>query len=162
MKKSILWGIIAIVFIVGGGGIFLNEQHQHSTSQPAKQTSSKKVSRKSSSLTSSSAISSSAASSSSKAASSTSAANSSSSSKDINNTGNAGKQGAGKMGDHTVNGKEVDQETIENVKKKLKSLGYNPASWSPQDIINLYRYASNQGHDTPDKITKDDVNGYLK
>lgn len=160
MKKSILWGIIAIVFIVGGGGIFLNEQHQHSTSQPAEQTSSKKVSRKSSSLTSSSAISSSAASSSSKAASSTSAADSSS--KDINNTGNAGKQGAGKMGDHTVNGKEVDQETIENVKKKLKSLGYNPASWSPQDIINLYRYASNQGHDTPDKITKDDVNGYLK
>ncbi len=67
------------------------------------------------------------------------------------------------MGDHTVNGKVVDSDTISQIKKRLDSLGYNSAAWSPQDMIDLYRVVNNQnGKSTPEDITKDDVESYLK
>lgn len=163
MKKSILWGIIALVFIIGGGGIFIHEQNQQQRRNPAPQVASSNHKKSSSSDSSSSSESSAISSqSSSIASSSASSAASSSNADDNQSTGTAGQHGEGKKGDHTVNGKEVDQDTIINVKDKLKGLGFNANAWSPQDIINLYRYCVNKGHSDPDQITKEDVEGYLK
>lgn len=83
-------------------------------------------------------------------------------SKSQSDTGTAGQKGAGKMGDHTVAGKTVDDDQLSSIKKKLDSLGYNSASWSPQDMIDLFRSANENGHSSPDQITKDDVENYLK
>ena len=46
-------------------------------------------------------------------------------------------------------------------KDKIKSLGFNPNAWSPQDIIDLYRFCVNRGHSDPDQITRSDVQDYL-
>ena len=170
MKKTILWTIVAAILLIGGGGYLIHHNNQNSMPAPAessssssKKKSSKSVSESSSSESSSSEESTSSStednsSSESSVSSSSSQESSSSSSTD---TGNAGKQGVGKPGDHTVNGKEVSQDTIINMKDKLKFLGYNPASWSPQDIIDLYRFATNRGHSDPDQLTKQDVQDYL-
>lgn len=74
-------------------------------------------------------------------------------------TGNAGKTGAGAMGDHKVNGKTVGSSQISQLRKKVGSLGYDSSSWSPQDLIDLYRKSD---HSDPSQITKSDVKSYLK
>ncbi|TVV07118.1 hypothetical protein FOF68_06665 [Lactobacillus jensenii] len=65
-------------------------------------------------------------------------------------------------GNRTVDGKNVSSATQSEIRNRLNSLGYNASPWSPQNIINLYRYAFAQGHKTPDSITKSDVENYLK
>ncbi|WEV36859.1 hypothetical protein [Lactobacillus sp. ESL0677] len=74
-------------------------------------------------------------------------------------TGNAGKTGEGAMGDHKVNGKTVGASQISQLRKKLQSLGFDSMSWSPQDLIDMYR---STGHTSPSQITKQDVQKYLK
>lgn len=64
--------------------------------------------------------------------------------------------------DHTVNGSNVSLSTQDQIRNRLKALGISPNPWSPQDLINLYRYATTQGHKTPNDITKSDVENYLK
>lgn len=75
-------------------------------------------------------------------------------------TGTAGSTGAGAKGDHTVDGKTVTQPTIKEIKDRLNKLGYNANAWSPQDLIDLYRHAYENGHTSPDQITKEDVDSY--
>lgn len=69
------------------------------------------------------------------------------------------KTGAGAMGDHKVNGKTVASSQISQLRKKVGSLGYDSSSWSPQDLIDLYRKS---GHSDPNQITKNDIKSYLK
>ncbi|KRL87237.1 SpoIIIAH-like family protein [Lactobacillus kalixensis] len=166
MKKSILWIIVFAALVIGGGGYVITRNNQ--ASQPAPTQSSSKTSNKEKKSSSSSISSSSSQSSEESSASNnnSSEANSSSSSSSAQSsssvdTGNAGKQGVGKPGDHTVNGKTVDQDTIINMRDKLKSLGFNEQAWSPQDIIDLYRFATSRGHSDPDQLTKQDVEAYL-
>ncbi|WEV70761.1 hypothetical protein OZY43_07445 [Lactobacillus sp. ESL0785] len=75
------------------------------------------------------------------------------------NTHNAGKVGEGVMGDHTVHGKTVTAEQIAELRKKVSSLGFDSSSWSPQDLIDLYRKS---GRNNPTDITKKDIQNYLK
>lgn len=77
-------------------------------------------------------------------------------------TGNAGKHGEGKMGNHKVNGKTVQPSTLYQIGKRLNDIGYDANSWSPQDMIDLYRYAHQQGTTSPREITKTEVEHYLK
>ena len=51
---------------------------------------------------------------------------------------------------------------VQQIRTHLDNLGESTAGWSPQDLINLFNYAYQQGHTTIDSITKDDVKGYLK
>lgn len=51
---------------------------------------------------------------------------------------------------------------VQQIRTQLDKLGESTAGWSPQDLINLFNYAYQQGHTTIDSITKDDVEGYLK
>lgn len=74
-------------------------------------------------------------------------------------TGNAGKVGEGSMGDHTVHGKTVSNKQIVQLRKHVTKLGYDGMSWSPQDLIDLYRAS---GRAKPNQITKQDVQNYLK
>lgn len=190
MKRATIM-IASILVILGAGGLFYTKQFsQNSESTPQKATynnsknnkktaqstssSQSSESRSSRSLNSSSAESgstsseehSSASQSSSKTPSSASSSSSSEektqSSKQ--STGNAGKvkNGAGAMGDHKVKGEEVTQPTIDAIKKRMDSLGYNSSAWSPQDVINMYRKAADNGHDSVDSITKEDIESYLK
>lgn len=75
-------------------------------------------------------------------------------------TGTAGSTGAGAMGDHTVNGKTVTQPTLDEIRAQLTKLGYNASAWSPQDLIDLFRHASENGHTKPEQITKEDVDSF--
>lgn len=77
-------------------------------------------------------------------------------------SGKAGTTGAGKMGDHTVNGKTVDASQIAAIRKQVGKLGYEPTSWSPQDLIDLYRQAASRGHKSISTISKSDVEKFLK
>lgn len=149
MKESFLWGIVAIIIVISGGGFIIYEENKQNTAPSSQTASSKTSSKKSSSQTSSD---------SSEDSSEDSSSQSQSSSSD---TGTAGQQGEGKAGDHTVNGKTVSEDTIISVKNKLKVLGFNPNAWSPQDIIDLYRFCVNRGHSDPDQITRSDVQDYL-
>ncbi len=149
MKKSFLWGIIAIIIVISGGGFIIYEENKQNAAPSSQTASSKTSSKKSSSQTSSD---------SSEDSSDDSSSQSQSSSSD---TGTAGQQGEGKAGDHTVSGKTVSEDTIISVKNKLKVLGFNPNAWSPQDIIDLYRFCVNHGHSDPDQITRSDVQDYL-
>ncbi|MBA1392325.1 hypothetical protein EQ500_00165 [Lactobacillus sp. XV13L] len=75
-------------------------------------------------------------------------------------TGNAGKVGEGAMGNHKVHGKTVTTKQIKQLRKRVgKLMGDDGMSWSPQDLIDLYR---NSGRTKPSKITKQDVENYLK
>ncbi len=76
-----------------------------------------------------------------------------------NDTGNAGKTGEGAMGDHKVHGKTVTNKQITQLRKRVTKLGYDGMSFSPQDLIDLYRQS---GRSKPTKITKADVENYLK
>ena len=74
-------------------------------------------------------------------------------------TGNAGKTGAGAMGNHKVHGKTVTNKQIAQLRKRVGKFGYDSMSWSPQDLIDLYRKS---GRTKPSKITRKDVENYLK
>lgn len=72
-----------------------------------------------------------------------------------------------KTGEAANNNREVDGQTVSmsgvgQIRGRLKELGYNSASWSDADIINMFRSAAANGHKTPDSITKQDVQNYLK
>lgn len=111
-------------------------------------SSSESSSSSSSSDSSSSKASSSSSSSSSAASSSSSSSNRAEGSRTSNND---------KVGGSTVTSRDVQQ-----IRTQLDKLGESTAGWSPQDLINLFNYAYQQGHTTIDSITKDDVEGYLK
>lgn len=83
----------------------------------------------------------------------------SNSAKQNQDTGNAGKTGEGAVGDHKVHGKTVTNNQISQLRKRVTKLGYDGMSFSPQDLIDLYRKS---GRSKPSKITKSDVADYLK
>lgn len=183
MKRStigILVGAAAIA--LGGGGMVATTQNstsQPDNSEPAHQssstTSNKPENKPASDSNTTSAPSStdnssnekpSEASSSSSSAQEQSSSNSSaqsSSSTSDSDTGNAGKVegGAGAKEDQTVNGKSVSKSTISAINKQIDKAGYDSSSWSPQDSINLYRKASENGHTSPSSITKEDIKDYI-
>lgn len=107
----------------------------------------------SSSSESSSSASSSKSSSKESSSSSSSAASSSSSNQ---------AEGSGTSNNDKVGGSTVTSRDIQQIRNQLDNLGESTAGWSPQDLINLFNYAYQQGHTTIDSITKDDVEGYLK
>lgn len=84
---------------------------------------------------------------------------SSNSAKQNQETGNAGKTGEGAVGNHKVHGKTVTNSQISQLRKRVTKLGYDGMSFSPQDLIDLYRKS---GRSKPSKITKSDVAEYLK
>lgn len=84
---------------------------------------------------------------------------SSNSAKQNQDTGNAGKTGEGAVGNHKVHGKTVTNSQISQLRKRVTKLGYDGMSFSPQDLIDLYRKS---GRSKPSKITKSDVADYLK
>lgn len=65
-------------------------------------------------------------------------------------------------GDQKVQGKTVDSTMVEAIRKQLNQLGFYANSWSPQDIINLYRQAAANGHTQPSQITAEDVRNWLQ
>lgn len=95
--------------------------------------------------------------SSSKDKSSSSADSSSSSSSSSSNQA----EGQGQSNNDKVNGSTVTSRDTLQIRNQLDNLGVGSSGWSPQDLINLFRYASSQGHTTIDSITKSDVEGYL-
>lgn len=107
----------------------------------------------SSSSESSSSASSSKSSSKESSSSSSSAASSSSSNQ---------AEGSGASNNDKVGGSTVTSRDVQQIRNQLDNLGESTAGWSPQDLINLFNYAYQQGHTTIDSITKDDVEGYLK
>ncbi|MBW9308382.1 hypothetical protein EBB69_04995 [Lactobacillus delbrueckii] len=111
----------------------------------------------SSSSSESSSSSSSSKSSSKESSSSSSSAASSSASSSSNQAEGSGTSNNDKVGGSTVTSRDVQQ-----IRTQLDNLGESTAGWSPQDLINLFNYAYQQGHTTIDSITKDDVEGYLK
>lgn len=106
---------------------------------------------------SSSSSDSSSKSSSKESSSSSSSAASSSASSSSNQAEGSGTSNNDKVGGSTVTSRDVQQ-----IRTQLDNLGESTAGWSPQDLINLFNYAYQQGHTTIDSITKDDVKGYLK
>lgn len=108
----------------------------------------------SSSSSESSSSDSSSKSSSKESSSSSSSAASSSSSNQV--------EGSGTSNNDKVGGSTVTSRDVQQIRNQLDNLGESTAGWSPQDLINLFNYAYQQGHTTIDSITKDDVEGYLK
>lgn len=121
-----------------------------------KEAKSKQDESSSSSENSSSSSSDSSSKSSSKASSSSSSAASSASSSSNQ------AEGSGTSNNDKVGGSTVTSRDVQQIRTQLDNLGESTAGWSPQDLINLFNYAYQQGHTTIDSITKDDVEGYLK
>lgn len=113
---------------------------------------------------SSSESSSSASSDSSSKASSKASSSSSSSSSAASSASSSSNQaeGSGTSNNDKVGGSTVTSRDVQQIRTQLDNLGESTAGWSPQDLINLFNYAYQQGHTTIDSITKDDVEGYLK
>lgn len=120
-----------------------------------KEAKSKQEDSSSSSESSSSSSSDSSSKSSSKESSSSSSSAASSSS-------NNQAEGSGTSNNDKVGGSTVTSRDVQQIRTQLDNLGESTAGWSPQDLINLFHYAYQQGHTTIDSITKDDVKGYLK
>ena len=110
---------------------------------------------------SSSSESSSSASSDSSSKSSSQESSSSSSSAASSSSSNQA-EGSGTSNNDKVGGSTVTSRDVQQIRTQLDNLGESTAGWSPQDLINLFNYAYQQGHTTIDSITKDDVEGYLK
>ena len=124
-----------------------------------KEAKSKQDESSSSSENSSSSSSDSSSKSSSKASSSSSSSSSAASS--ASSSSNQA-EGSGTSNNDKVGGSTVTSRDIQQIRTQLDNLGESTAGWSPQDLINLFNYAYQQGHTTIDSITKDDVEGYLK
>ncbi|MCD5485575.1 hypothetical protein LOC07_04715 [Lactobacillus delbrueckii subsp. lactis] len=120
-----------------------------------KEAKSKQEDSSSESSSSSSSSDSSSSKASSSSSSSSSAASSSSSSSNR-------AEGSGTSNNDKVGGSTVTSRDVQQIRTQLDNLGESTAGWSPQDLINLFNYAYQQGHTTIDSITKDDVEGYLK
>ncbi|APG70014.1 hypothetical protein LOB66_03880 [Lactobacillus delbrueckii subsp. lactis] len=120
-----------------------------------KEAKSKQEDSSSESSSSSSSSDSSSSKASSSPSSSSSAASSSSSSSNR-------AEGSGTSNNDKVGGSTVTSRDVQQIRTQLDKLGESTAGWSPQDLINLFNYAYQQGHTTIDSITKDDVEGYLK
>ncbi|MCD5441578.1 hypothetical protein LOB99_01325 [Lactobacillus delbrueckii subsp. lactis] len=120
-----------------------------------KEAKSKQEDSSSESSSSSSSSDSSSSKASSSSSSSSSAASSSSSSSNR-------AEGSGTSNNDKVGGSTVTSRDVQQIRTQLDKLGESTAGWSPQDLINLFNYAYQQGHTTIDSITKDDVEGYLK
>ena len=116
-----------------------------------KEAKSKQEDSSSSSESSSSSSSDSSSKSSSKESSSSSASSSSNQA-----------EGSWTSNNDKVGGSTVTSRDVQQIRTQLDNLGESTAGWSPQDLINLFNYAYQQGHTTIDSITKDDVEGYLK
>lgn len=125
-----------------------------------KEAKNKQEDSSSSSESSSSASSDSSSKSSSKASSSSSSSSSAASSSASSSSNQA--EGSGTSNNDKVGGSTVTSRDIQQIRTQLDNLGESTAGWSPQDLINLFNYAYQQGHTTIDSITKDDVEGYLK
>lgn len=104
----------------------------------------------------------SSSSSSSSDSSSSKASSSSSSSSSAASSSSNQAEGSGTSNNDKVGGSTVTSRDIQQIRTQLDKLGESTAGWSPQDLINLFNYAYQQGHTTLDSITKDDVEGYLK
>lgn len=104
----------------------------------------------------------SSSSSSSSDSSSSKASSSSSSSSSAASSSSNQAEGSGTSNNDKVGGSTVTSRDIQQIRTQLDKLGESTAGWSPQDLINLFNYAYQQGHTTIDSITKDDVEGYLK
>lgn len=87
---------------------------------------------------------------------------SSSSSSTASSSSSNQAEGSGASNNDKVGGSTVTSRDIQQIRNQLDKLGESTAGWSPQDLINLFNYAYQQGHTTIDSITKDDVEGYLK
>ncbi|MCI6270978.1 MAG: hypothetical protein SPF31_02240 [Lactobacillus delbrueckii] len=123
-----------------------------------KEAKSKQDESSSSSENSSSSSSDSSSKSSSKESSSSSSSAASSSASSSSNQA----EGSGTSNNDKVGGSTVTSRDVQQIRNQLDNLGESTAGWSPQDLINLFNYAYQQGHTTIDSITKDDVEGYLK
>lgn len=123
-----------------------------------KEAKSKQDESSSSSENSSSSSSDSSSKSSSKESSSSSSSAASSSASSSSNQA----EGSGTSNNDKVGGSTVTSRDVQQIRTQLDNLGESTAGWSPQDLINLFNYAYQQGHTTIDSITKDDVEGYLK
>ncbi len=123
-----------------------------------KEAKSKQEDSSSSSESSSSSSSDSSSKSSSKESSSSSSSDASSSASSSSNQA----EGSGTSYNDKVGGSTVTSRDVQQIRTQLDNLGESTAGWSPQDLINLFNYAYQQGHTTIDSITKDDVEGYLK
>lgn len=87
---------------------------------------------------------------------------SSSSSSTASSSSSNQAEGSGTSNNDKVGGSTVTSRDVQQIRNQLDNLGESTAGWSPQDLINLFNYAYQQGHTTIDSITKDDVEGYLK
>lgn len=123
-----------------------------------KEAKSKQDESSSSSENSSSSSSDSSSKSSSKESSSSSSSSAASSASSSSNQA----EGSGTSNNDKVGGSTVTSRDVQQIRNQLDNLGESTAGWSPQDLINLFNYAYQQGHTTIDSITKDDVEGYLK
>lgn len=85
----------------------------------------------------------------------------SSSSADSSSSSSNQAEGQSQSSNDKVNGSTVTSRDTQQIRNQLDNLGVGSSGWSPQDLINLFRYASSQGHTTIDSITKSDVEGYL-
>lgn len=99
--------------------------------------------------------------SSSSSSSSKAASSSKESSKSSSSSSSSQVEGAGQSINDQVGGQTVTARDVQQIRNQLANLGEDSSGWSPQDLINLFRYANEQGHTTIDSITKDDVKGYL-
>lgn len=115
-----------------------------------------------SSSSSESSSSSSSADSSSKSSSQESSSSSSSAASSSSSSSSNQAEGSGTSNNDKVGGSTVTSRDVQQIRNQLDNLGESTAGWSPQDLINLFNYAYQQGHTTIDSITKDDVEGYLK
>ena len=104
----------------------------------------------------------SSSSSSSSDSSSSKASSSSSSSSSAASSSSNQAEGSGTKNNDKVGGSTVTSRDVQQIRTQLDKLGESTAGWSPQDLINLFNYAYQQGHTTIDSITKGDVEGYLK
>ncbi|CCK86511.1 Putative uncharacterized protein [Lactobacillus equicursoris DSM 19284 = JCM 14600 = CIP 110162] len=84
-----------------------------------------------------------------------------SSSADSSSSSSNQAEGQSQSSNDKVNGSTVTSRDTQQIRNQLDNLGVGSSGWSPQDLINLFRYASSQGHTTIDSITKSDVEGYL-
>lgn len=116
----------------------------------------------SSSSSSESSSSSSSSDSSSKSSSKESSSSSSSAASSSASSSSNQAEGSGASNNDKVGGSTVTSRDVQQIRTQLDNLGESTAGWSPQDLINLFNYAYQQGHTTIDSITKDDVEGYLK
>lgn len=132
-----------------------------------KLTQAKKLAKESSNSKSSAANSSESTATSSTDTSNSSASSDSSSKNVISSSSNSEKsqdsnttsknEAAGSSHDDHVGGATVTLRDTQQIRNHLKSIGVDTAGYTPQDLIDIFRYAYDHGHTSIDEITKSDV-----